>query len=123
MNTSWNHGYEGITENGCDGSHLVPMILQWPPKKKGPKGRRGQEFQVHTYPTVSSRPRGRHVQSVVQIGSEMWMYISSIHTYIHTNKHSSLYIRYLKTDPDTPYIQSWKLRLSDEDKYFNFDND
>ena len=83
-NTSWNHGYKGIAENGRAGSHLVPMILQWPPKKKVPKGRRGQEFQVHTYPTVSSRPRGRCVQSLVQIGSEMWICISFIHTYKQT---------------------------------------
>jgi len=74
------------------------MILHWPLKKKGPKGRRGQEFRAHTYPTVSSRPRGRGVQSLVQIGSEMWICIRYIHTYIHknkqTNKYSSLYIRY-----------------------------
>jgi len=70
-NTSWNHGYKGITENGRVGSHLVPMILHWPLKKKGPKGRRGQEFRVNTYPTVFSRPSGRRVQRLVQIGSEM----------------------------------------------------
>jgi len=90
-NTSWNHGYKGITENGRAGSHLVSVILQWPPKKKSPKGGRGQEFRVHAYPTVSSRPRGRRVQSLVEIGSEMWICIS----FIHTNKHSSLYIRYV----------------------------
>jgi len=89
VNTSWNHGYKGIAENGRAGSHLVPMILQWPPTKKEPKGRRGQEFWVHTYPTVSSRPRARRVQSLVQIGSEMWICISSI----QTKKHLSLYIR------------------------------
>jgi hypothetical protein len=83
------HGYKGITGNGHAGSHLVPMILQWPLKKEGPKGWRGQEFRVHTYPMTSSRPRGRHAQSLVQIGSEMWICISSI----QTNKHSSLYIR------------------------------
>jgi hypothetical protein len=38
-NTSWNHGYKGIAENGRTGSHLVPMILQCPPSpnEKGPK--------------------------------------------------------------------------------------
>ena len=77
-NTSWNRGYKGIVESGRAGSHLVPMILQWPPKKKGPRGRRGQEFRVHTYPTTSSRPREKRVQSLVQIGSEMWICISSI---------------------------------------------
>ena len=59
---------KGITENGRAGGHLVPMVLQWPLKKKDPKGRRGQEFRAHTYRTVSSRPS---VQSLVQIGSEM----------------------------------------------------
>jgi hypothetical protein len=97
-NTSWNHGYKGIAENGRAGSHLVPMILQWPLKKKGPKGRRGQESRAHTYPTVSSRPRGRRVQSFVPIGSEMWICIrykqTNKQTYIQTYLHSSLYIRY-----------------------------
>jgi hypothetical protein len=70
------HGYKGITENGRADSHLVPMILQWSLRKSGTKGRRGQEFRVHTYPTTSSR-------SLVQIGSEMWICISSIQTNIH----------------------------------------
>ena len=87
-NTSWNHGCKGIAENGRAGSHLVLMILQWPPKEKGPKGRRGHEFRVHTYPTVSSKPRGRRVQSLVQIGSEIWICISSI----HTNKQTNIYL-------------------------------
>jgi hypothetical protein len=39
---------------------------------------------AHTCPTVSSRPRGRHVQSLFPIGSEMWICIRY--------KHSSLYI-------------------------------
>jgi len=81
-----------MAENGRAGSHLVPMILQWPSEKKDPKGQRGQEFQVHTYPTVSSRPRGRRVQSLVQIDSEMWICISSIHTYIHTHKQTFIFI-------------------------------
>ena len=46
-------------------------------------------------PTPSSRPRGRRVQSLVQIGWEMWICISSIHTYIQTKKHSYLYIRFV----------------------------
>jgi len=66
------------------------MILQWALKEKGPKGRRGQEFRAHSYPTVSSRPRGRRVQSLIPIGSEMWIWIR----YKQTNKHSSLYIRF-----------------------------
>ena len=81
------HGYKGITENGRVGSHLVPMILHWPLKKKGPKGRRGQKIRVNTYPTVFSRPSGRRVQSLVQIRSEMWICISSIHTYKQTKNH------------------------------------
>ena len=77
------HGYKGIMKNGHTGSHFVPMILQWPLKKEGQKGRIRQEFRVHTYPTTSSRPRGRRVRSLVQIGSEMWICISSIQTNIH----------------------------------------
>jgi hypothetical protein len=55
-------------------------------------GRKGGKFEIlwfQTYPTISSRPRERCVQSLVQIGSEMWICIS----FIQTNKHSSLYIR------------------------------
>jgi hypothetical protein len=33
------------------------------------------KFWVHTYPTVPSRPKGSCVQSLVQIGSEMWICI------------------------------------------------
>jgi hypothetical protein len=69
----------------CAGSHLLscnrqsaaifcPVIgtrsrqVRW-------KSSRSQKFWVHTYPTVSSRPKGRCVQSLVKIGSEMWICI------------------------------------------------
>jgi hypothetical protein len=35
------------------------------------KGQKDQKVWVHTYLTVSSRPGGSCVQSLVQIGSEM----------------------------------------------------
>ena len=45
------------------------------PDKIGQKGGKGEILWAHTYPTVSSRPRGRCVQSLVPIGSEMWICI------------------------------------------------
>jgi len=57
------------------------------PDKIGPKGGKVEILWVHTYPTTSSRQRGRCVQSLVQIGSEMRICISSIK---QTNVH--LYI-------------------------------
>jgi hypothetical protein len=59
-------------------------------EKEGEKGRRGKKFWVHTYPTVSSRPRGWCMQSLVEISSEIWICIR----YNHTNKLSALYIRW-----------------------------
>jgi len=55
---------------------------------------KGQILWVHTYPTTSSRRRGRRVQISVEIGSEMWICIR----YKETNKNeqkpiSSLYIK------------------------------
>ena len=61
------------------------------PDKIGRKGGKGEVLWVHTYPTVSSRPRGRCVQSLVPISSEMWICIR----YKQTNVHSSLYVRYI----------------------------
>jgi len=61
------------------------------PDKIRRKGGKVEILWVHTYRTTSSRPRGRRVQSLVQIGSEMWICVSS---YKQTNKHSTLYIRY-----------------------------
>jgi hypothetical protein len=81
-----------------------PTVLQWPTKKKDPKGRRGQEFQVHTYPTFFSRPRGRRVQSLVQIISEMWICISSI----HTHKQTFIFIYKINTVTSIHYAyQQW----------------
>ena len=68
------------------------------PNKTCRKAGKFEILWVHTYPTTSSRPRGRRVQSLVKVGSEMWICISSI----QTNKHSSLCIRLLRcTDPWT----------------------
>jgi len=58
------------------GSHFMQRIwhsqdLALAPDEKGQKARKGQIVLDHTYSTVSSRPRGRCVQSLVQIGSEM----------------------------------------------------
>jgi hypothetical protein len=57
----------------------------------GRRGGKGEILWAHTYPTVSSRPRGRCLQSLVPIGSEMWICIR----YKQTYKHSSLYILYI----------------------------
>ena len=59
-------------------------------RRRSKKVEKCQTFSDHTYPRVSSRRRGRCVQSLVQIGSEMRICISSIHTYTQTNIH--LYI-------------------------------
>jgi len=81
-NTRKNHGYNAVAEASCAGSHVVPRILYSLPKKKVKKVEKGQTFSDHTYPTVSSRRRGRCVQSLVQIGSDMWICIR----YKRTNK-------------------------------------
>ena len=93
-NTRKNHGYKAVAEVSSVGSHVVPRILHSLPTKKVKKVEKGQTFSDHTYPTVSSRRRGRCVQSLVQIGSEMWICIR----YKQTNKNeqktiSALYIR------------------------------
>jgi hypothetical protein len=59
------------------------------PDQIGRRGGKGEMLWAHTYPTVSSRPRGRRVQSLVPIGSEMWICMR----YKQTYKHLSLYIR------------------------------
>jgi hypothetical protein len=89
-NTRKNHGYNAVVEVSCASSHVVPRILHSLPTKKVKKVEKGQTFSDHIYPTVSSRWRRRCVQSLVQIGSEMWIRIR----YKQTNKHSSLYIRW-----------------------------
>jgi len=59
------------------------------PDKIGRKGEKDEILWAHTCPTVSSRPRGRCVQSLVPIGSVMWIFIRYKHTNIH------LYIYYI----------------------------
>jgi len=54
------------------------------PDKIGRKGGKGEILWAHTYPTVSSRPRGRCVQSLVPISSEMWICIRYKQTYKQT---------------------------------------
>jgi len=88
-NTSKNHGYNAV----ADDSRRQPFRAEDSaptPEEEGLKGRKGQTFTGHTYPRVSSRPRERCVQSLVQIGSEMWICIR----YKLTNKQTNfeLYI-------------------------------
>jgi len=67
--------HAAITDITLSRMTLAPaQDLTLAPDRRGWKGR-GQILWVHTYPTVSSRPRGRCVQSLVQIGSEMWIFI------------------------------------------------
>ena len=54
------------------GSHFVPRILHWLLTEEVEKD---QILWVHTYHKTSSRRRGRRVQSLVEIGSEMWICI------------------------------------------------
>ena len=59
-----------MAEVSCAGSHVVPRILHSLPTKKVEKVEKGQTFSGHTS-TVSSRRRGRCVQSLVQVGLEI----------------------------------------------------
>jgi hypothetical protein len=45
------------------------------PYEEGQKVKKGQTFLDHTYPAVFFRRKGRCVQSLVQIGSEIWIFI------------------------------------------------
>jgi hypothetical protein len=89
-NTSTTHGYNAVADDlrrqpfRAEDSALVT-------DEEGRKGRKGQTFSDHTCPTVSFRQTGRYVQSLVQIGSEMWICIR----YKETNKQklSALYTR------------------------------
>jgi hypothetical protein len=74
-NTSENHGYNTVAEDFCADSHFAPRIRHPLPTKKSRKDRKGQTSSDHICPMVSSRPRGRCVQSLVQIGSEIWICI------------------------------------------------
>ena len=62
------------------------------PDKIVRKGGKGEILWAHTYPTVSSRPRGRCVQSLVPISSEMWICIRYKHTFTFIYKYM-YYIR------------------------------
>jgi hypothetical protein len=75
INTRKNHGYNAVAQVSYASSHVVPRVLYSIPTKKVKKVVKGQTFSDHTYAAVSSRPRGRCVQSLVQIGSEMWICI------------------------------------------------
>jgi len=88
LNTRKNHGYNVVVEVSCAGSHVVPRILHSLPTMEVKKVEKGQTFSDHTYPTVSSRRRGRCVQSLVQIDSEMWICIR----YKQTNKNKQKFI-------------------------------
>jgi len=74
------HGYNAVTDDCWAVSHLVPRILHWLLTEEVEKVEKGQILWVHTYPTTPSRPRGRCVQSLVQIGSEMWICIRNKQT-------------------------------------------
>jgi hypothetical protein len=74
-NTLKNHGYNAVAVVSCAGSHVVLRTLHSLPTKNVKKVEKCQTFSDHTYPTVSSRRRERCVQSLVQIGSEMWIYM------------------------------------------------
>jgi len=76
----------------CAGSHSLPRIRYPLPDEEGQKGRKGQIFSDHAYSTVSSRPRGRCVQSLVQIGLEMWICIRLKQTNKQTNKQTFSFI-------------------------------
>jgi hypothetical protein len=84
--------------------------------KKAEKTKRskGLKFWVHTYPTVSSSPTGSCVQSLVQIGSEMWICIRYEHT--HTHKLTFSFIYKIHTDN---YMLLKSSSLSKMDLNFN----
>jgi len=73
-NTSKYHGYNAV----ADESRRQPFRAEDSapaPDEERQKDRKGQTFSDRTYPTVSSRRRGRCVQSLVEISSEMWICI------------------------------------------------
>jgi len=65
-----------ITDITLSRMTLAPAAVLCPgfgtrPDRRGGKSQKDQILCVHTFPTISSRPRRRCVQSFVQIGSEM----------------------------------------------------
>jgi hypothetical protein len=74
------HGYNAVAGK-C--GPLQPSIAPesaFASDKIGRKCGKVEILWVHTYPTNPSSPRGRRVQSLVQIGSEMRICISSMQT-------------------------------------------
>ena len=68
-----------LSRNSCARRHLL-SCNRHPLARKKVKESKGQEFWVHIYLTTSCRPRWRCVQSLVQIGLEMWICIRSVQT-------------------------------------------
>jgi hypothetical protein len=87
--TAHNHGYYAVAD------YSIAAILSAGLCARSPEndeiGQKCQKLWVHTYPTVSSRLRGRCVQSLIQIGSEMWICIMYKHTHTHTHNNIHLY--------------------------------
>jgi len=69
-NTSKNHGYNAVADDSCRQPFRAEDSAP-APDEESQKGRKRRTFSDHTYPTVSSRPRGRCMQSLVEIGSRM----------------------------------------------------
>jgi hypothetical protein len=64
--TAHNHGYYAVADYSS-AAILSPGLCARSPESD----KKGHKLWVHTYPTISSRPWGRCVKSLVQIGSEM----------------------------------------------------
>ena len=62
------------------------------PDKIGRNGGKGEILWAHIYPTASSRRRGRRVQSLVPIDSEMWICIRYKLTFIFLYIYIYIYI-------------------------------
>jgi hypothetical protein len=80
--TAHNHRYYAVVEYSSAAILLVSTRLCARSPENGGKGQKAQKLWVHTYRTVYSRPSGRCVQSLVQIGSEMWICIRYTQTNI-----------------------------------------
>jgi hypothetical protein len=77
--TSHTHGYYAVVDYSSAAT-LSPGL--WARSREiDEKGQKGKPLWVHTHPRVSYKPRGRCVQSLVQIGSEMWICIRYKHTH------------------------------------------
>jgi hypothetical protein len=67
--TAHNHRYYAVA-NYSNAAILSRGLCAHSPENDE-KGHKGKQLWVHTYPKVSSRPRGRFVQSLVHIRAEM----------------------------------------------------